>query len=212
MIKVEKRDGRLVDFDESKIVVAIVKAMSETELGVNERLAKKIANKVKSEFNQLKTINIEQIQDYIEVCLMQKRPDVARQYILYRNERAKLRKKGWEMTDLQSDIYEQKYRYNGESFDEFLNRVSDGNQFIRKAIQDKKFLPAGRILAGRGMDINGRSVTLSNCYVLPKVEDNIESIFDTAKHLARTFSYGGGVGFNLSKLRQIGRASCRERV
>ncbi len=39
---------------------------------------------------------------------------------------------------------------------------------------------------------------------MPKVEDNIESIFDTAKYMARTYSYGGGVGLNLSKLRPKG--------
>ncbi len=65
-------------------------------------------------------------------------------------------------------------------------------------------MPAGRILAGRGLDKYGRKITLSNCYVMPKVEDNIESIFDTAKYMARTYSYGGGVGLNLSKLRPKG--------
>ena len=65
-------------------------------------------------------------------------------------------------------------------------------------------MPAGRILAGRGLDKLGRKITLSNCYVMPKVEDNIESIFDTAKYLARTYSYGGGVGLTLSKLRPKG--------
>ena len=65
-------------------------------------------------------------------------------------------------------------------------------------------MPAGRILAGRGLDKFGRKITLSNCYVMPKVEDNIEAIFDTAKYLARTYSYGGGCGLTLSKLRPKG--------
>ena len=47
-------------------------------------------------------------------------------------------------------------------------------------------------------------MTYSNCYVLPQVEDSIEGIYDTAKHLARTFSYGGGVGIDISKLRPKG--------
>ena len=108
------------------------------------------------------------------------------------------------MTDLQRDIYEKKYKFENESFDEFLDRVSGGNNTIKKAIKDKKFMPAGRILAGRGLNKHGRKITLSNCYVMPKVEDNIESIFDTAKYLARTYSYGGGVGLNMSKLRPKG--------
>ena len=49
-----------------------------------------------------------------------------------------------------------------------------------------------------------RNVTLSNCYVLPQPQDNIESIFDTAKESARTYSYGGGVGFDISLLRPAG--------
>src|SRR5699024_8637258 len=40
--------------------------------------------------------------------------------------------------------------------------------------------------------------------VMPKVEDNIEAIFDTAKYMARTYSYGGGVGLTLSNLRPKG--------
>ena len=135
---------------------------------------------------------------------MKSRPDVARKYIIYREERAKLREQGWDMTDLQRDIYENKYRYDNESFEEFLDRVSGGNGPIKKAIKDKKFMPAGRILAGRGLDKFGRKITLSNCYVMPQVEDNIEAIFDTAKYLARTYSYGGGCGLTLSKLRPKG--------
>ena len=55
---------------------------------------------------------------------------------------------------------------------------------------------AGRILANRGLPKDGIKVTYSNCYVLSPPQDNLESIFDTAKYLARTFSYGGGVGID----------------
>ncbi len=204
MLKVEKRNGMIVDFEGEKIVNAISKAMAETEIGVDKEIAQKIADNAYDNFSNLEVVHIEKIQDFVEIELMKTRPDVAKKYILYRDERARLRKYGWQMTDLQRDIYEKKYRFENESFDEFLNRVSGGNNFIKKAIKDKKFMPAGRILAGRGLDKNGRKVTLSNCYVMPKVEDNIESIFDTAKYMARTYSYGGGVGLNLSKLRPKG--------
>ena len=204
MLKVEKRNGMIVDFEGEKIVNAVSKAMAETEIGIDKEIAKKIADNAYNNFNNLDVVHIEKIQDFVEIELMKTRPDVAKKYILYRDERARLRKYGWQMTDLQRDIYEKKYRFENESFDEFLTRVSGGNNFIKKAIKDKKFMPAGRILAGRGLDKNGRKVTLSNCYVMPKVEDNIESIFDTAKYMARTYSYGGGVGLNLSKLRPKG--------
>lgn len=204
MIKVEKRNGLIVDFDGEKIVNAISKAMAETEIGIDEEIARQIADKSYETFSNLDVVHIEKIQDFVEVQLMKTRPDVAKKYILYRDERARLRKYGWVMSDLQRDIYEKKYRFEIETFDEFLTRVSGGNSFIKKAIKDKKFMPAGRILAGRGLDKHGRKMTLSNCYVMPKVEDNIESIFDTAKYMARTYSYGGGVGLTLSKLRPKG--------
>ncbi|NLY66832.1 MAG: adenosylcobalamin-dependent ribonucleoside-diphosphate reductase [Tissierellia bacterium] len=206
MLKVEKRNGMIVDFDGDKIVKAVSKAMAETEEGVDEEVARDIARKAFEHFSSsnIEIVNIEDIQDFVEIELMKVKPEVAKKYILYRDERARLRKHGWPMTDLQRDIYEKKYRYDNESFDEFLTRVSGNNNFIKKAIKDKKFMPAGRILAGRGLDKLGRKVTLSNCYVMPKVEDNIESIFDTAKYMARTYSYGGGVGLNLSNLRPRG--------
>lgn len=102
---------------------------------------------------------------------------------------------------LSLDIWHNKYQYNKESFEEWLDRVSGNNSEIKKLIREKKFLFGGRILANRGLDKLGRKITLSNCYVIPSPEDNIESIFDCASKLARTYSYGGGCGIDVSKLR-----------
>lgn len=101
-------------------------------------------------------------------------------------------------SELGIDIWSKKYQHQDESFDEWLNRVSGGNPDVRQLILDKKFLFGGRILSNRGIDAK---VTLSNCYVIEPPEDNIESIFDCAKKLARTFSYGGGCGIDIGKLR-----------
>ena len=98
------------------------------------------------------------------------------------------------------DIWEKKYRYNSESFDEWVDRVSGGDEDVKELILSKKFLFAGRILSNRGTQKDGRKVTYSNCYVIPPPEDSLESIFDCAKSLARTFSYGGGCGIDISKL------------
>ena len=98
------------------------------------------------------------------------------------------------------DIWEKKYRYNNESFDEWIDRVSGDDEDVKELILSKKFLFAGRILSNRGTYKDGRKVTYSNCYVIPPPEDNLESIFDCAKNLARTFSYGGGCGIDVSKL------------
>lgn len=101
---------------------------------------------------------------------------------------------------LGQDIWERKYRYENETFDEWINRVSSGNSEIANLIKEKKFLFGGRILANRGLENKGRKISLSNCYVIEPPEDNIESIFDCAKKLARTYSYGGGCGVDISKL------------
>ena len=98
------------------------------------------------------------------------------------------------------DIWNKKYRNNNESFEDWLNRVSDGDGKVKKLIKEKKFLFGGRILANRGLEKLGEKVTLSNCYVITPPEDSIESIFDCAKKLARTYSYGGGCGIDISKL------------
>ena len=98
------------------------------------------------------------------------------------------------------DIWEKKYRYNNESFDEWVDRVSGGDEDVKELILSKKFLFAGRILSNRGTQKDGRKVTYSNCYVIPPPEDSLESIFDCAKSLARTFSYGGGCGIDISNL------------
>ena len=100
------------------------------------------------------------------------------------------------------DIWTRKYCKNNESFDEWLDRVSGNNEAIKALIIEKKFIPGGRILSNRG--ITDTRVTYSNCYVITPPEDNIESIFESRKKLARTYSYGGGCGIDLSKLAPAG--------
>ncbi len=108
----------------------------------------------------------------------------------------------WLTTELGQDIWHKKYQNGNETFDQWLDRISNKDKEVRQLILDKKFLFGGRILAARG--VTDRKVTYSNCYVLPPVGDSIEDIYDTAKHLARTFSYGGGVGIDISELRPKG--------
>lgn len=101
-------------------------------------------------------------------------------------------------SELSYDIWSKKYRVNNESFDEWLDRVSGKDPSVKKLIEEKKFLFGGRILAQRG--VMTAKTSLSNCYVLPAPTDNIESIWDCAKQMARTYSYGGGCGTDLGKL------------
>ncbi len=105
-----------------------------------------------------------------------------------------------EGNQLGTDIWTKKYRNGEEDFEQWLSRISGGNQEIAEYIRQKKFLFGGRILSNRGLEYEGRKITFSNCYVVEPPEDNIESIFDCAKKLARTYSYGGGCGVDISRL------------
>lgn len=98
------------------------------------------------------------------------------------------------------DIWQRKYCNDGEGFEDWLTRVSGGNEEIAGLVREKKFLFGGRILSNRGLENLGRKVSLSNCYVVEPPEDDIESIFECAKKLARTYSYGGGCGVDISRL------------
>lgn len=101
--------------------------------------------------------------------------------------------------DLPVTIWEKKYRNGDETFNQWLDRVSGGDADVKQLIREKKFIFAGRILSNRG--ITDRKITLSNCYVTDIKADSIESIFETGAKLARTFSYGGGIGVDISPLR-----------
>ncbi|MDH5353667.1 MAG: adenosylcobalamin-dependent ribonucleoside-diphosphate reductase, partial [Gammaproteobacteria bacterium] len=68
-------------------------------------------------------------------------------------------------------------------------------------LEDFKFLPAGRIMAGAGTD---RSVTLFNCFVMGTIEDSMASIFENLKEAALTLQQGGGIGYDFSTIRPKG--------
>ena len=69
------------------------------------------------------------------------------------------------------------------------------------ALEDFRFLPAGRILAGSG---TGRAVTLFNCFVMGEIPDDLGGIFEHLREAAVTLQQGGGVGMDFSTLRPAG--------
>ena len=69
------------------------------------------------------------------------------------------------------------------------------------ALEDFKFLPAGRITAGSG---TARSVTLFNCFVMGTVPDDMGGIFEMLKEAALTMQQGGGIGYDFSTIRPQG--------
>ena len=128
--------------------------------------------------------------------------------------------KVWWDDEIPQNIIKKKYMHDDElkiveqegfdaGFNAFIKRVSsifstkELQDFMVESIIDGTFLPAGRTLYAAGCKGKFRATT-SNCYILPSPKDNIESIFDVGKEMARIFSFGGGAGINLSNLRPKG--------
>jgi ribonucleoside-diphosphate reductase alpha chain len=121
--------------------------------------------------------------------------------------------------DISRHIWDAKYRYRDAgsvrdaTIEDTWRRVaralasvelsghSQWEQRFYTALEDFKFLPGGRILAGAG---TGHRVTLFNCFVMGRVEDSMDGIFDALKEGALTMQQGGGVGYDFSTLRPAG--------
>ena len=120
---------------------------------------------------------------------------------------------------ISQSIWDMKYRFKspeGEAIDETVEdswrRVARAlaaceddpakwEDVFFSALEDFKFLPAGRILAGAGTD---RSVTMFNCFVMGTIADTMGGIFDGLKEAALTMQQGGGIGYDFSTLRPKG--------
>ena len=119
-------------------------------------------------------------------------------------------------------IWEMKYRYQPEggaaerSIEDSWRRVASAVAAAEKPeerprwaeafygiLEDYRFLPAGRILAGAGTD---RQVTLFNCFVMGEIPDSLDGIFTQLKEAALTMQQGGGIGHDFSTLRPRGAA------
>ena len=118
------------------------------------------------------------------------------------------------------EIWEMKYRYTPAggvpeaSIEDSWRRVaraiamaehpenrSHWSEAFYAILEDYRFLPAGRILAGAGTD---RQVTLFNCFVMGRIPDSLDGIFTQLKEAALTMQQGGGIGHDFSTLRPRG--------
>ena len=117
-------------------------------------------------------------------------------------------------TDISRHVWETRYRYGDErDIDDTWRRVagavasveaSDRDAWAQRffaLLEDFRFLPGGRILAGAG---TANKVTLMNCFVMGPLEDSIDGIFDALKEGALTMRMGGGIGYDFSTLRPAG--------
>jgi ribonucleoside-triphosphate reductase (formate) len=95
ILKVKKRDGRIVDFNESKIREAIYKAVTATNQGdgeVSRKVSERVINLLNKRFKEDETPTVEQIQDIVEeVLILENLPETAKAYILYREQRRRIR-------------------------------------------------------------------------------------------------------------------------
>lgn len=140
---VQKRDGRKVKFDKEKIKIAVLKAFIDVD-GEETAYAKEKARDIANYIESLnKSMSVEEIQDEVEEKLMaSNRKDVARRYIIYRNNRTAIREKN---TQLMKDISEK------------LNAKNVQNQNAN--VDEKSF--GGRV--GEASDTVLKKYALDNC-------------------------------------------------
>src|SRR3989344_3529508 len=93
--KVQKRDGAIVDFDQTRITNAIFKAITATNQGdgvKSRRLSEEVLKILNRRFKKDEIPQVEQIQDIVEeVLILNGFVETAKAYILYREQRRKLR-------------------------------------------------------------------------------------------------------------------------
>lgn len=131
--------------------------------------------------------------------------------------------------DLAQDVWASKYQFEGETLEQFFDRLTDnfyskvkleypedkikklskyGQERLRKELKEKfrylfssfTIVPGGSVLSGVGTN---KPVSLSNCYVID-TDDSIEDIFNASKNMAQIYKRRGGVGLDVSKLRPAG--------
>jgi ribonucleoside-diphosphate reductase alpha chain len=231
--KIQKRDGRLMDFDASKITQAIVKAFNATEeIGDESRQreeAKRLTPIAVDLFSRTvngETPSVETMQDVVEQVLMAAGYyKTAKAYILYRAEHAGEREAKSEIgveDDLglslnQLKVMESRYlRHDDEGtvaetprqlFERVAKAIAANEEKDKKKWQ-KLFLEmmtSFEFVPGGGYlrTAGLKKSMLANCFVLP-VEDSMEGIFNSVKWMALIQQKGGGTGFNFSNLRPKG--------
>jgi ribonucleoside-diphosphate reductase alpha chain len=112
----------------------------------------------------------------------------------------------WYETEIGKGILKAKYYHTGETkpqqlIDRVTSIFSSGvGKSMQAYLKTGSICPAGRTLYAAGAKGKFKS-SLSNCYILPSPADDIESIFKVNREIAKIFSYGGGIGVNISNLR-----------
>ncbi len=137
----------------------------------------------------------------------------------------------FEVSPIAQQIWQSKYRFSGQSTGPADHGIGDTWSRLARAVamaengggaaqaewcrrfedslQDFIFLPAGRIIAGAGTE---RNVTLFNCFVMDRIDDNLSAIFNSVRDAALVMQQGGGIGHDFSTLRPAGAPVVRAGV
>jgi ribonucleoside-diphosphate reductase alpha chain len=221
--KIKKRDGRIVEFDKSKIANAVFKAFIATK-SKDGKKAEEIANNVVEIIEErISGIpSVEDVQDIVEEALIRNGyAAVAKAYILYREKRAQMRRaKGFfgvkddelKLSVNAVRVLERRYLLKDEHGNiietpaRLFRRIAkaialdpESEEEFLNMLAALEFLPNTPTLMNAGTDLG----QLSACFVIP-VEDSLSGIFDAVKHMALIQQSGGGTGFSFTRLRPKG--------
>lgn len=224
LTKVQKRDGRQVDFDASKIKNAILKAFKSVDGEISpyaEQKAENIADYIEGYYEDEAAAPIEEIQDLVEKGLMStRRKDVARAYITYRNQRTEEREKNTEIFKIvkeklsASDVQNQNANVDEHSFG---GRKGEASNEVNKYIALTEYMSP----KARDNHINNRIYThdldsyvvgMHNCLSVP-FDDLLAKGFNTRQTDIRPASSINtafqlvAVIFQLQSLQQFGGVS-----
>ena len=226
-MKVKKRDGRIVDFNEQKIIRAILAAFESVDGEVTQYAVDKaynIASYVSGYFEEDETNptpGIEEIQDIIEKGLMAtKRKDVAKAYILYREERNKIRNKNSALMQsiaekiAASDVQNQNANVDEHSFGGRMGEAR--NELMKDYALNYMVSPMAKENHINNMvyihDLDSYAVGMHNCLTIP-FDDLLAKGFNTRQTDVRpansinTAFQLVAVIFQLQSLQQFGGVS-----
>jgi len=179
MVQVIKRDGRLTDFDKHKISRAIEMAMKETEKGLDSELSRVISDEIHNKVDAEDTVEVEDLQDMVEFALMAStRKDVAKRYIIYRNEQDKTRVQRKDKGRLLKDEFISKYKHADSPMTQLGSFV-----YYRTY---SRFLPEEKRREFWWETV--RRAVEYNCSLVPTSRAEAEELYDNIFHLRQFLS------------------------
>ncbi len=170
--------GALVEFNSNKITDAIESAMRETTIGVDTEISQQVTESIQILCLGKTEVFVEEIQDMVEIALMKSsRPDVAKKYILYRENKLKKSPSTKEET-LLSDHFISKYKH-------LPNPMGQLGQFVyyrtySRFLADEKRREYWWETVKRAVEYN--------CSLVPTLKEEAEELFDNIFHMRQFLS------------------------